>query len=56
MASISKPFGDLMQKGNMNGGLNADGWRNILDSNIFGYYGEDLRKSVAAMVRKVLNP
>ena len=34
-------------------GLDADGWRNIFVSHVFGECGEDLRKALAEMVKEM---
>ena len=35
--------------------MDADGWRNVLTSKNCEDYGQDFRKSVAAMTRKLCN-
>ena len=41
-----------MKGGSGPSGLDADGWRRILTSRVYGLAGEDLRKAIASFARK----
>ena len=42
-----------MKGGSGPSGLDADGWRRILTSRVYGLAGEDLRKTIASFARKI---
>ena len=42
-----------MKGGSGPSGLDADGWRRILTSRVYGLAGEDLRKAIASFARKI---